>query len=643
MTPQEMQAEQSSWSRAYDEEEAWSKQYDAEQAAKKAQEQQEKQPQSFLQKWAAPVGKATLNMLDSAVSTADTMINPSATLQALSGRATDAGGRAGRDIAAGAATGAANIVDATNPGKALEAGEQMLGGSAPLKFDMPIWDHAKNAIMDFRDAVAVKDPTLADNLLQSVSQLALPFTGYSRALGGLHGFANVVAAGAATDATALAPHDMRMSDMIALGRHTEGKLGDVLRTLAPDGSALNAYITYLTDRSNEGEAEGRFKNVLDGFGVNLVATPLISAVASTLKQGQIAVRQLADQGIGSLFDLGPAPGSRAAQEGKIVFHGTAADFNAFDDAKIGTGEGNQTFGYGHYFAENPETAGHYQQMLIRRNGATGVAMSDAGKAVDKYGGRAEAYSELNQQMHAATDPAVRANLAKQMSLIRSGNYERGKGNLLHVEIPDEHIDNMVHWDQPINQQPKLQKVIDNLDVKIVPEGNNFRVMLNGKPAALYADSEAASRDTFFLRGAGLGSNQSGNYNASMFYDQLSSVLGSPKAASEFLSRRGITGIKYFDQGSRDAGEGTHNLVLFNAKHARIVAKNGEGVRPPLKQGGADPMEAEAERQARIDADSAARNPNGKRPPLKQGGRDLMEALAAEQARADAARHVVMGK
>jgi hypothetical protein len=245
-------------------------------------------------------------MIDGAVSSADQMFDTPEMRKA-------------RDVVAGSLTGLTNIADAghsvmkatqqnftdlLNPSFHAGTGQPADVYNAPS----PVWDHAKNAILDFRDAVSVQDPTLADGLTQGVAQLALPLAGYTRALGGLHAVARGFAAGALTDSTAMAPHDMRLADIIALGRHTEGKLGEALRTLAPDGSALNAYINFLADRGNETEAEGRFKNALDGFGANLIATPLMHAAGVVLKQGTAALRY-AMENVGT----GPLPRFRASQ------------------------------------------------------------------------------------------------------------------------------------------------------------------------------------------------------------------------------------------------------------------------------------------------------------------------------------------
>jgi hypothetical protein len=44
--------------------------------------------------------------------------------------------------------------------------------------------------------------------------------------------------------------------------------------------------------------------------------------------------------------------------------------------------------------------------------------------------------------------------------------------------------------------------------------------------------------------------------------------------AEELRNRGIPGIKYFDQGSRGAGQGSRNFVMFDDKLIDIMRKYG---------------------------------------------------------------------
>jgi hypothetical protein len=43
-----------------------------------------------------------------------------------------------------------------------------------------------------------------------------------------------------------------------------------------------------------------------------------------------------------------------------------------------------------------------------------------------------------------------------------------------------------------------------------------------------------------------------------------------KSASDFLEAKGLKGIKFLDQGSRTAGEGTSNYIVFNPDDLEIL-------------------------------------------------------------------------
>jgi hypothetical protein len=521
--------------------------YNQQAVAQRAQEAQQKarpeQPPSLLAKWTAPLGRVTGQVLDSVVSEADQW-----------GTAVE---HVGRSLLSGAITGATNIMDRAGAavkasGEGLAAAEDPEHGADARAAEFPtspIWEHAKSAILDFRDAVAVKDPTWADPLIQGVGQLAVPFAAYSRALAGLHGFANVAAAGALTDATALQPHDVRMADVLAAGRQTEGKLGAALQTLAPDGSALNAYINYLADRTNETEAEGTFKNVLDGFGTNLIVTPLLHSVAMTLKHGQAGLRYMADNGVGSFGDFFPTPGSARAQRGSIGWHGTPHDFDTargFDNEAIGSGEGAQVYGYGHYLAEDPTVARHYQQTLTA-GGRTSAALRLARQSVLAAGGdEQKAVTNLTKMADAADHPNDRAHYQTAAQIVKAGNAKRGGGSIVKAEVDDKHVANMLDWDEPISKQPKA------VQEALAAHGLTDPAML-GKAAyrklsAMLTPKPLEGSD-YFSRG-----------------DEGS------QAASALLNFRGVPGIKYLDAGSRKAGGGTRNLVVFDGKNIKVLEK-----------------------------------------------------------------------
>ena len=53
-------------------------------------------------------------------------------------------------------------------------------------------------------------------------------------------------------------------------------------------------------------------------------------------------------------------------DGIFAFHGSGADFDEFKLSKIGTGEGNQAFGYGLYFTDSEDIAKFYKNQLRKR-------------------------------------------------------------------------------------------------------------------------------------------------------------------------------------------------------------------------------------------------------------------------------------
>jgi hypothetical protein len=59
-----------------------------------------------------------------------------------------------------------------------------------------------------------------------------------------------------------------------------------------------------------------------------------------------------------------------------------------------------------------------------------------------------------------------------------------------------------------------------------------------------------------------------------FLERLSRRLGGSDVAAKALQDAGIPGVRYLDQGSRGAGQGTHNYVVFDPAMIDILRKYG---------------------------------------------------------------------
>lgn len=141
----------------------------------------------------------------------------------------------------------------------------------------------------------------------------------------------------------------------------------------------------------------------------------------------------------------------------IAFHGSMHRFNAFDPARIGTGEGTQTRGYGFYFAEAREHALAYARgldycrngklfmkvslPLNKRFGGTGNRLLDQA-LVRHRGNLGELLSEIDNPDrpmrfgYEEEDRQVRALGAQVRQLIADGMHIKPRGYLYTVHIPD---------------------------------------------------------------------------------------------------------------------------------------------------------------------------------------------------------------
>jgi hypothetical protein len=401
-----------------------------------------------------------------------------------------------------------------------------------------------------------RNDTMADDITQGVAQFTAPFMGWLKLLKGAGAatkastVARAATAEGVTAGSAFDPHDGRVADLLELGRESDNRFGELLRKMSPDGSVLNAYIDYMTDRENEGEAEGRFKNVVDALGSSAALAGIVKGAAFSKKVG----RQMIED-IGSGGGAGPR-----YQKGMVAFHGTPHDFDAFDLSKLGTGEGNQTYGHGLYFAEAEGTAKHYRGALTRKAFPPGSSMENAySQMVQSNWDAKHAYTTLMQKAAVARDPEFRETLTKAADKIKAGNVKQ-LGKLMTVDIDDAAVGKMLDYDKPLAEQPdtlkkipaedraKLEELLGDRDM----EGNGSLEDLTGNQLQQLI-GKAIEEDYLVFEPS--------------VYDG-----NTKKYAAEYLLKHDIPGVRYLDGNSRSAAHGTRNLVLFDDKLVKILKK-----------------------------------------------------------------------
>lgn len=218
-----------------------------------------------------------------------------------------------------------------------------------------------------------------------------------------------------------------------------------------------------------------------------------------------------------------APGAPAT-----VWHGSPHRFDKFDSSKIGTGEGAQAYGHGLYFAENPEVARQYANALTDAStggrvgvDATSLVPRNSGASVQEVLDAKYAELERLKKMAAAGHKYAAGwmkGVEQQIADIR------GKANVYKVDLPDSAIARMLDWDKPWSQQPEsVRKAINTSALE-----------------RFYNTKDLPTSQVLYH----LNQNKS------------------PAQSAEYLRQQGIPGVRYLDGGSRNAGAGSSNFVVF---------------------------------------------------------------------------------
>ena len=263
-----------------------------------------------------------------------------------------------------------------------------------------------------------------------------------------------------------------------------------------------------------------------------------------------ALKELTDMTMTGLLGFAPA--------GLTVFHGSPAKFKKFDPTKIGSGEGAQAYGYGHYVAESPEVARGYQESLS--GGAMKMLRSTFSDDPELWVA-GQIYSKISK-------PDIKEGLqllgykGNTDELIKSAENrmknELHAGSFYEIDLPDEQIAKMLDWDKPLSKQPQVvQDAMAKLGYKVnKADVDNYTDSLL---SALMTDANVTlPKQPLDLTG-----------------EALYRKIGSPEIAAQKLRELGITGIRYLDQGSRGTGQGTSNFVVFpgNEDLLRILERN----------------------------------------------------------------------
>ena len=228
-----------------------------------------------------------------------------------------------------------------------------------------------------------------------------------------------------------------------------------------------------------------------------------------------------------------------------AFHGSPHSFKQFKNEAMGTGEGAQAFGWGHYFTDKKDIAESYVQNRAPdrfRGQDIGTKLMFLENKMDAAPVRSEKFKALQEEYQVFENVALGHNKQRLLDYFDRDMFsdktrklvngikdeEVATGSLYKVQIhkgkdPSEY--DYLDWDKPLTRQSESLKTsltdagVATLKTKKDPMG----------PGG-FKEGMDFVKDTQ-LTGAEL-------------YHRLSKQLGSDKEASMFLLRSGIDGIRY---------------------------------------------------------------------------------------------------
>jgi len=238
--------------------------------------------------------------------------------------------------------------------------------------------------------------------------------------------------------------------------------------------------------------------------------------------------------------------AESASAPKVIraYHGSPYDFDRFDASKIGTGEGAQSYGHGLYFAGNEGVARDYRDRL--KDLVDGPVPDELGDelqwAIKEIRSLAERRASAQGDEWSAIQSALDAAHARHQDVqhrIRVASQNPGRMYEVEIGHPEEA---MLDLDAAVMSQPAaIQSALGEFGeapkwFSMGQEG------WSGKNAYTRMANVMASKNPRIV----------GGYH----------VTHDMPAASEALLRSGVPGVRYLDGGSRAAGQGTRNYVVF---------------------------------------------------------------------------------
>lgn len=274
-----------------------------------------------------------------------------------------------------------------------------------------------------------------------------------------------------------------------------------------------------------------------------------------------------------------------------VYHGSGADFTEFDFDHMGEGAGSQVFGWGGYVTSSKKIGKSYANLVdanaphqdVEYVGNNAHEYTDV--VAGLFNGGQRDYDDVKEFLqngyNADKENARKKQMLEWFESTKPSDWKSvndGKRNLYEVDIPEDNGSNYLEWEEKPSDEvaTKIIEGLYGLDAKTLDDMASkdivFRTLLydyiknadKEQMIPILVKTHALTRGTTY-------DNGNVEDDIRFVYNRLSRWMGSPKAASQFLSSLGFTGIKY-PAGTIMGGaeENDTNYVIFKPEDMRIT-------------------------------------------------------------------------
>lgn len=275
-----------------------------------------------------------------------------------------------------------------------------------------------------------------------------------------------------------------------------------------------------------------------------------------------------------------------------LYTGSAADYERPSLHYVGTGEGNQVYGWGLYASDRRGVAEGYANSDAKRRASTPDEMWP------KYKGKFDSELEHDPVRTFALKYVAReGSVDAAIQFLRTDDWteraapkareaaewlEKNRDDVTPPQTPSEHLyeqtwftdraprdeSHLLKWYEPVSEEQKAwieeQAKKEGFVVGYSIRGEKY---IAGPNVGGLATSESGIIPEYWQTGEDA-------------YRAIGRLLGSPKSASEFLARAGIDGVKYpvdsYGKAVKDGDEAGWNYVSFRDDNIRVDHKWADG-------------------------------------------------------------------